>query len=503
MVVNIDKFIDESEAGSLAGGFAVAPISWSPEVVQDISGPPALGVLPGSMIATHDHADGVTSGLKFEFTVPENYDSGPLLLQAVYAMSSGVSSPSNIIVLSTGAEIADATGGGIDTGSYPQASSSIVTPDGLTDVDRSNTILSIMEGDFAAGDKIVFLIERLGADGADTHSGLFKLIDFMVIYDGQVAPSVAIHDVEVFSDAAGTPAVPGTKANFDSLDFQEGFTHEQKFQWTVPDNWDGKSDFHLRFTYAMTTGGGGAVRLNISGDAASVNTGAVVSLVPAAFVVGTFPNMDVYRTTVAYSIPSLGRTSGDAITVIFQRPSADPLDTHIGNFQLLGATISIGQGGSTAVSTVIDQSYLAHRDFRIISLSGVNAEQESADFAGDFELWSKMDSTIASGRVNAEWQGKLRSTQTKITSISIPIRGQNGGPTPEFLVKIFVEGSGAVPVYVGPLTPETTGARVVFAVTEGDLSAQPTVDKRFFVVVEAYLDAGEELRVGTPFVRQE
>ena len=71
MVVNIDKFIDASEAGTLAGGYAVGSVSWSPEVVQDISGPPTLGTLPGSSINTQDHANAVTSGLKFEFTVQE------------------------------------------------------------------------------------------------------------------------------------------------------------------------------------------------------------------------------------------------------------------------------------------------------------------------------------------------------------------------------------------------------------------------------------------------
>jgi len=503
MVVNIDKFIDESEAGSLAGGFAVAPISWSPEVVQDISGPPVLASLLGSAINTHDHADAATSGLKFEFTVPENYDSGPLELQAVYAMSSAVGGPNNVVVLDVGAEIADATGGGIDAGTYAQAPISLITPV-TTAVTRSATILSIMEGDFAAGDKLIFLIERLGADGSDLHTGIWKLIDYMVIYDGQVAPNVAIHQVEVFSDTGGTPAVPGTKSSFDTLDFEEGFTHEQKFQWTIPDNWDGASDFHIRFTYAMTSAGGGVVRLDLSGDTTSVNTGAIAALPLAAFLVPTFTDTDPHRTTVIYAISGAGRTAGDTLAITFNRPSGDPLDTHVGDFQFMAATVSIGQGGSTAVTTETDESYLDHRDFRIISVTGVNAEQESADFATDFELWSKMDSTVASGRVDVEWQGRLRGVQTKIASIVIPVKGQSGGPTPQYQIKVYVEGSGASNVYTGSaLTPETTGVRSIVTLTDSDLSAQPTGEKRFFVVVEASLDAGEELRVGTPFVRQE
>lgn len=504
MVVNIDKFIDENEAGTLAGGFAVAPISWTPTIVQDISGPPTLSTMPGSQISTLDHADGVTSGLKFEFAVPENYDSGPLQLQVVYAMSTAVASPNNVVVLSVGAEIADATGGGIDVATYAQAPVSVTTPDNSTNVDRSITILSIMEGDFASGDKIIFLVERLGGNGSDVHTGAFKLLEFLVVYDGQVAPNVAMHQVSVYSDAGGTPAVPGTKSSFDTLDFQEGFTHEQKFQWVIPDNWDGVSDFHVRFTYAMTTAGGGDVRFDFSGNAASITTGLVTTLPFATFIIPTFTDTEPHRTTVVYAIPGFGRAAGDVITVVFNRPSGGLFDTHTGNFQLLGTTVSIGQGGSTATTTEIDEIYLPHRDFRIITMAGVNAEQESADFATEFELWAFMSSTVAAGRVDVEWQGRLRATQTKITSIKIPVRGQGGGPTPGYQIKVYVEGSGSTNVYSGSvLTPETTGARSVVTITEGDLTAQPIGEKRYFVVVEAYLDAGEELRVGTPFVKQE
>ena len=504
MVVNIDKFIDASEAGTLAGGYAVGSVSWSPEVVQDISGPPTLGTLPGSSINTQDHANAVTSGLKFEFTVPENYDAGPIRLQAVYAMSTAVASPNNVIVLNVGAEIADATGGAIDTGTYAPGTVALTTPDNLTDVARSATLLTISELDFSIGDKLVFLIERLGAHGADVHTGSWQLVDYMVLFSGQVAVNAAMHQVEVFSNTGGTPAVAGTKASFDTLDFQEGSTHEQKFQWTVPDNWDGTSDFHVRFTYAMTSSLAAGVRLNFSGDTSSVTTGAVTALPGATFIVPAPADTNVHRTTVAHSVAGIGRTAGDTIVLAISRPSADPLDTHTGNWQLIGAQVYIGQGGGAPVGTEFDERYLTHRNFRIITLAGVNAEQESPAFAGDFELWAFMTSSVAAGRVDVEWQGRLRATQAEIKSIIIPIRGQSGGPTPEYQVKVYVEGSGAANVYTGSaLIPEVTGTRILVSLTDGDLSAQPSGEKRFFVVVEASLDAGEELRVGTPFVRQE
>lgn len=502
MVVNIDKFIDENEAGTLAGGFAVGPTSWSPEIVVDVSGPPTAGTLPASQIVTLDHADGVTSGVKFEFTVPENYDSGPLNLQIVYAMSTAVGSPLNVIGLSVGAEIADVSAGTIDTATYAPSPISLTTPNASTAVTRSVSVLTIVEGDFDSGDRIVFVVERLGASGSDTHTGVWKVLDYVVVYDGQIAANSAVHQVEVFKDAAGTPAVPGTKNSFTTLDFQEGFTHSQKFQFTIPDNWDGASDFSVRFTYAMSGAGGGVVRLDISGQAASVITGSVATLAPAVHLVTTSLDTNVHRTTVAYSISGIGRAPGDMIVVTITRPSGDALDTHVSNWQLIGASVFTGQGGNTPVGTEIDQHYLAVRDFRIVSVSGVSADTESADWAGDFEIWHKIESSVAAGRANVEWQGRLRGSQTKVASIDIPVKGQNGGPTPEYQIKVYAEGTvGAV--YTGPLVAETTGVRTLVSLTDGDLSAQPTGARRFSIVVEATLDAGEILRVGAPFVRQE
>jgi len=504
VVTNLDKFIDETELTSLGGGLAVAPISWAPELVQTISGPPTSGLLPASAIMTQDHADAVTSGLKFEFTVPENYDSGSITLQAVYAMSTAVASPNNHIILSVGAEIADSVGGSIDVATYAQAPVNVTTPNNLTTVTRSPTLLTILEADFSIGDKIVFLVERLGADGSDLHTGSWQLAEYLVVYSGQIANRTAVHQVESFSDTGGTPAVASTKSSFATLDFQEGSTHEQKFQFTIPDNWDGGSDFNIRFTYAMTSSSASVVRLDLSGDAASIATGAITALAADTHLITTAADTGVYRTTVAYSISSSGRTSGDPVVVVVSRPSGDAADTHTGDWQLIAATVYIGQGSTVPATSDIDEYYLTHRDYRIITGAGVDASQESAAFAGDFELWSLITSTVAAGRADVEWQGRLRLTQSKISSIIIPIRGQSGGPTPQYQVKVYVEGSGASNVYTGTsLLSETTGNRILVSLTDSDLSAQPVNERRFFIVVEATLDAGEELRVGTPFVVQE
>jgi hypothetical protein len=124
----------------------------------------------------------------------------------------------------------------------------------------------------------------------------------------------------------------------------------------VPDNWDGASDFHVRFTYAMTTSVAANVRLDMSGDGASVATGAVAALPSNTFLIAVPADTDVHRTTVAFSISGIGRTPGDSILVATSRPSSDGLDTHTGDWQVLAATVYIGQGGTTPVNvgTTID-----------------------------------------------------------------------------------------------------------------------------------------------------
>jgi len=504
VVVNIDKYIDESEANQLSGGYAVGDVSWSPEVVQDASAPPTPGTLGGSSIITHDHSDGVTTGLKFEFTVPDDYDSGNLSLQAVYAMSSAVASPNNVIVLSVSAEIADVTTGTVDTTSYPPTSISVTTPDNSTTVARSLDILTIAAADFNPGDKILFTVERLGAHASDLHTGAWKLIDYMVIYSGQIASRATIHQVEVYSDTDESPAIPGTLFSFATLDFPTTIDTEQSFQFTVPDNWDGRSDIYFRVNYAMSSAFSGQVKLETEGEIASVNSGVTIPLGVTAFIVAPPSDTQPHRTGVIRTISGLQLTAGDTILMKLARRGTSTDDTHTGDFKLLSTTVFIGQASSTSVSTETDEFYLPHRDFRVISTSGVNALQESAVFGSDFELWAYISSTVAGGRVDVEWQGRLRGTQTKIASIKIPVKGQSGGPTPQYQVKVYVEGSGATNVYTASaLTPEITGNRTLITLTDADLSAQPTGERRYFVVVEAHLDAGEELRVGTPFVRQE
>jgi len=148
------------------------------------------------------------------------------------------------------------------------------------------------------------------------------------------------------------------------------------------------------------------------------------------------------------------------------------------------------------LGAVATEAYLFNPDLRVVvgTPSGV---QESATLGGDFETWLLLTSVAAANQINAEFQGRLAPGQTTISSIKVPIKGTGAA---QYTLKVYVEGTGQV--YTSGITA-APGVRTVLALTNLDLSAQPTGEKRYFIVVEATLDGAEALRVGLPFVKQE
>jgi hypothetical protein len=145
------------------------------------------------------------------------------------------------------------------------------------------------------------------------------------------------------------------------------------------------------------------------------------------------------------------------------------------------------------------QQHLGLGIFGIQSSSGVTVDTQVPDLAGDFEIYDSFTSTVASGRADAYYQGQLDESQARILEIKVPVKGT--GATPQYQLKVFAEGSGATPVYDGGLIA-APGTRTVLTIAVGSLSAQPTGEGRYHVLVEAHLDAGETLFVGRPFVKQ-
>jgi len=500
MVINVDKFLEPDEAASIGGGFSVAPVSQSPSFVIPIGGvtQPSGGVLPTTSIDTQDHPDAAETGLKFEFQVPTDYDNGPVDLTITYAMSTAVAAPNNVVTMEIGAEIAKASDGAVDTASYPLASSPLTTPDNLTDVTRSSILLSISEGDFAASDRIVFFVKRLGADGGDDHTGVLQLIDYVVTYNAQVATRRSMFEVEVFSDTDEPPPPAGTLSSFDTLDFTTGVDQEQKFQFTIPDHWDGVSDFQFQFTYAMSSSAALAVKLQMEAEVTNLTSGGVDAIANQNFFIDATADTDVHRTTVARTILATGRTAGEVISFKVKRQGVAAGDTHTGNWKLLSGSVFLGTGASSSVS-ILSQVYLPYRDYTPVS--GSTTESSEVVLTPDFERWEVITSSGAASRADFTWHGRLGSNQDSLSRIDIPILGNV--VTSEYQIKIFAEGSGATPVFDDGSLQAATTSRTVRTIFAADLSAQPSGEKRFFVRVEMTLDNTEVLKVGTPFVRME
>lgn len=481
-----------------SGSTPIGILSLRAETTADITAvtPPAAGTKGN--FDTLDFAAAGSTGQRFSFAIPDDYDSGDLTMRVVYAMSTAVAAPNNVIRVETTAEIASIVTGLVDTASYPPLEADLTVPDNSTNIQQDN-LLVISEGDFVAGDVIQFFVERDGDDANDDHTGLWQVIAFELTYVGQVATRAVIQTAILRAATDEAPPVAGTKGNFDTSDFQTGVDQEQKFQLHVPENWDEASDLVLRITYAMSSAEVGKdVVIGTEGDIADVSDGTLDLLAVENFTLRVPDTTAIERSVVLRSISSglLGR--GDALMIKLARRGLLGADTHGGSLQLISAELVTNvtpNAGFTAVT--ISENYLYDHNFRIVSGSP-DGELESPAFAGDFENYLLMTGTVAGDRIDAEFPGRLSLAQSKITNIRVPIQG-----TGDFQIKVFVEGSGAANVYTTSVLATAPGARTVTLITAAELSAQPTGELRYHVVVEATVDVGEVVRVGRPFVKQE
>ena len=119
-------------------------------------------------------------------------------------------------------------------------------------------------------------------------------------------------------------------------------------------------------------------------------------------------------------------------------------------------------------------------------------------FAGDFETYYEMSSSSAAGRIDVGFAGRIGDNQSTLSSIKIPLIGASGA---QYQIKVFVEGSGDTNVYSASALTSAPTSRTLISLTDSDLSAQPTGEGRYHIVVEATLDAAETLDVGRPFMK--
>jgi hypothetical protein len=455
---------------------------------------PTVGFI-SSDIPVQSYLDGATNGQLFDFVVPADYDSGDIEILASYQMSTAFGGN---IRLETQAKIVRASTGSVDTATFPAVGNTL-TPLISTNLTRSiiKTLPNPSGTNFQRGDTLQIYVKRLGADGADTHTGNWVVTAFEYRYLGQVFTRLMEPVADIFTPVSGQP-FPGSgffSVDIPTLVYSDATSQSSACRFVVPENWDGLSDALLRLQYALVSAAAGTVRLQTSGNVANVVTGAVVPISSVDFDLAVTADVNPHRTSIIRSIPASMLAPGNVIEIAIRR------DTTVGGnaatgFQVINSTLAFGVTPIAGVTSLLTY-YLSDPAFGNASGS-VFADSVYPSFATDFERFFTLSSTSAAGVLHASFEGRLDNVQSQVDEVAIFIKG--AGATPQYNLKIYAEGSGATPVYSSGLVA-APGASTQVVVPASSMSAQPTGSKRFFAVVETAIDAGESVSVSRPFVK--
>ncbi len=491
--------------GGLGGGGGGSPVASTGtlshfiDTFEDIAGggtPPAAGTV-GTDLDALVFADAADENQKFEVTVPQDYDSDDLMFHIQFTMSA---SGGGDVDFDLSGEVAQIDGTVTSFG--PTASGLSV----LTNTDPQSILLFLLQStSFSPGDRIRIQLERQGT--TDANSDDLNMLGIDMRYTGLLAGNRAHTREIVFTSDTDEPApVTGTfGTDLDTLDFPTGSDAEQKLQAITPEEWDDTSDPFLKLTYAMSTAvGGSIVRLGIDGEVANVSTG-LQTLVTQQVDLAVPGDTEAER-SVSIPFPAGLFSKGSVYLIKFARRTTAVPSNHTGSFKVLGVEMifnkpgtSGGGGGSGGGFT---EEYLTSWSFgNAAGAPSPTADVDYPAFAGDFEILYSMLGNAASSRVDVSFQGRIPDGFATIDELTVGIKGAGG--TPEYLLKVFVEGSGATPVYdptsgTPIAAPGTLGVTTIAA---GALSAQPLGSRRFFVVVEAHVDVAETVFASRPFVK--
>lgn len=485
------------------GGGPTGILSGGPQFTEEIAAvsPPANGTIAGGDISTLDFEDAVVEGVRFAVVVPDDYFSGNLTFYVVQQMSAA--DPAGSIEITTQAKIVDVSGGVIDTLTYPETQASHTVPT-TTDLER-RAFLTITDGDFAAGDTIQVLYKRLGNDVSDLHPGDQRVVNFSFSYTGIINSRVVNQSLKFFENAPGeTATTPNTISGGDitTEDFPTAVDTALRFDFTVPDNWDTTSNAELRLTYAMSVSDAvGVVRLERRAKIARATAGSIDTIAASDFDItpGAGASTVPKTTTSIFTIPATSIDPGDVVSIIIARRGTDVVDTHTGSFQLVCAIVTFGTlPPLAAVSAVtIREEYLNAGVFGNAT-GTVSGDTAFPTLGSDFEAFDSLSSTDPAGQLDVAYEGRLGTLTSAVKEIRFFVKGT--GTSPQYTLNIYAEGTGVVHTD-GPNAAPVGATEIVK--TDLDLSAQPTGSKRFFVVITADIDAGEEVLVSRPFVRLE
>jgi len=495
------------ELETLGGGGPSGPVgtvSLQPQFTEDIAAvtAPNNSFTGGGDISTLSFPPSVVTGTRFAFGVPEDYFSGNIVVSVVQQMSAADVAGS--VEITTQAKIVDVSAGIIDSATYPQSQATHTVPT-TTDIEK-RTILTILDGDFAKGDAIQVLVKRLGNDVGDVNLADWAVLSFDYAYTAIVNGRIATVTSKFFENDPGeTATTPGTISAGDITveEFPAGSDTGLKFSFPVPEHWDEISECDVRLSYATSTSNAGDVRLETRAKIARV-VGGTIDTVSASnfdFTPGLGDSTVPKQSSVIVSLPSVGLSRGDEITLFIVRRGVAAQDTHTGAFQLICATAAFGTVSSLGVSAVtIREEYLNQGSFGTPVGAGVNGNTNYVDLT-DFETFDKMEATVGAGSLAIAYMGRLGALTSTIKRISFFVKGTG---TATYAVEVHVEGTvgDALTAPIGPVAPPVGSTEGI--ITDIDLSAQPTGSGRFVIIVKAtFSGAAEEVLVSRPFVRLE
>lgn len=483
-----------------ASGAPLSPtglVSHGVLLTRDIPGiaAPSPGFI-ASDIPTLDYPDGSTSGQLFDFVVPDDYDAGNIEIRVLYQMAAAQAAD---LRLETQAKIVKQSGS-VDTTTFPATPSTLTVANDVNN--HINTVLTLTNVGgltFTRGDTIQVYVKRLGGDVLDTHNSAWRVVAFQYRYTGQVSTRLGVEAADIFTAVAGEAQPPAGLYNTDipTLDYSAVSNQAAACFFVVPDHWDGLSDGLLRLQYALGSASAGTVRITTFGNIANVVTGATTAIASQNFDVSVTADTNPHRTVIVRSIPGATLSKGSLIQLAIKRDVAVGGNANA-TFQLLNATLTFGVAPIAGVS---NSTTVQLSDGIFGNPTGtVQGDLVFPDFATDFELYYRMASSSAAGALHCVFGGRLFGPQTQISNLQLFVKGV--GANPQYNLKIYAEGSGSTPVYASGLVP-APGAITSVVVPAGSMSAQPTGNKRYFVVVEAAIDAGEEVLISRPVAAQD
>lgn len=172
--VGTDELVDASVTPSKldrAYQEALGTLTKDAEVFRDITG---TGVTSSVEVNDEDAAsfpDGSTTGIRVAFDIPDELAPGDVELHLRISPSTSVASDFRV-------EVDYRLNGGALAG----ATQATVTPSATADVQTLVLAKTFTNGTLASGDGLALLIKRLGADGADTHTGAMRLFRVVLKY---------------------------------------------------------------------------------------------------------------------------------------------------------------------------------------------------------------------------------------------------------------------------------------------------------------------------------